>query len=293
MLINGDVSWYVTRLDSYKRLPPETLPYTKRKRNYPPSIRSMPISVTIFKGVLAMADERSSGTEDTPEEVAEEMQEAADRAEQGAATAADEAIDTSGPATESQILFSETAVVADVDAGDENALTAVGEQVVETPPEDLRKTTPDLEPVALDESAGADDYASEAPEEEFIVFGRTETFSTGADDLDDLAPSLPEDEFVVIEQTESVTTEIDDDTSAATEEELVAIGPAEAIATEAAVIETPVAGTTVVEATAAEPEVISDGFTTLQALILAFLVLLNVIVIGLGIWQLSLYFGWL
>lgn len=36
-----------------------------------------------------------------------------------------------------------------------------------------------------------------------------------------------------------------------------------------------------------------EGFTTLQALSLAFLVLLNIIVIGLGIWQVSRYFGWL
>jgi hypothetical protein len=170
-----------------------------------------------------------------------------------------------------------------VDAGDENALTAVGEQVVETPPEDLRKTTPDLESVALDEPAGADDYASEVPEEEFIIVGRTETFSTGADDLDDLAPSLPEDEFVFIEQTGSVTTEIDNDNSAVPENELLIVGPAEVV----------VAETAVADPTAGESETVSEGFTTLQALILAFLVLLNVIVIGLGIWQLSLYFGWL
>jgi hypothetical protein len=99
--------------------------------------------------------------------------------------------------------------------------------------------------------------------------------------------------LVVIEQTESVATEIEEDASAAAEEELVVVGPAEAVAVEAAVIETPVAETTVVEATAEEPQAISEGFTTLQALLLAFLVLLNIIVIGLGLWQLSLYFGWI
>jgi hypothetical protein len=36
-----------------------------------------------------------------------------------------------------------------------------------------------------------------------------------------------------------------------------------------------------------------EAFTTLQAITLAFLVLLNIIVIGLGIWQVSRYFGWL
>jgi hypothetical protein len=35
-----------------------------------------------------------------------------------------------------------------------------------------------------------------------------------------------------------------------------------------------------------------EGFTTPQAFVLAFLVLLNIIVIGLGIWQVSRYFGW-
>lgn len=42
-----------------------------------------------------------------------------------------------------------------------------------------------------------------------------------------------------------------------------------------------------------EPEEEIEGFTTLQALSLAFLVLLNIIVIGLGIWQVSRYFGWI
>jgi len=49
----------------------------------------------------------------------------------------------------------------------------------------------------------------------------------------------------------------------------------------------------VTEAAAVEPQADLEEFTTLQAVTLAFLVLLNIIVIGLGIWQVSRYFGWL
>lgn len=48
-----------------------------------------------------------------------------------------------------------------------------------------------------------------------------------------------------------------------------------------------------VRETAVEPQEEFEGFSTMQALSLAFLVLLNIIVIGLGIWQVSRYFGWL
>jgi hypothetical protein len=244
----------------------------------------------VFTGVLAMADERGSETGETAEEAVEEMQKTTDRAEEAVestiADVEDQVTDISDQDKEGQVIFTETIVTADVEVGDE----------------DLRATAPDLEPIDLDEpaeerlvvtSAEVNEYAPALPEDELIVVGQTEAVPTTVDDLGDLASPLPEEEFAATERAESVPTETDGNVSAAPEGELVVVGPAEALVAEAAVVETLAAETTVVEATPEEPEAIFEGLTTLQALILAFLVLLNVIVIGLGLWQLSLYFGWI
>lgn len=139
---------------------------------------------------------------------------------------------------------------------EDGVTTTVEERVVETIPESAIETAPDME--SVDEATLADVDIANVD----IANVDVDNVDVANVEVDDVGlkrsavavyPVPDEDEFVVVEGSELMAARVAADER---EEEI-------------------------------------EGFTTLQALSLAFLVLLNIIVIGLGIWQVSRYFGWL
>jgi hypothetical protein len=202
-----------------------------------------------------MADENQSDMKEAAEAAADELGETAERVEEAADSAA---ADATTLADEAVVGYEAT--VADEAIVTETAVladtAAGGEEAIQRVEEQVVDPYPEtmVAPVSDDQAS----VPGEELDEEWQMVSAAEAVDAEAVDAEASA-----DEFVVVERTETLV--------------------AAPVVTEAVVT----------EAAAEEPEEALEGFTTLQAVTLAFLVLLNIIVIGLGIWQVSLYLGWL